>query len=191
MPDEAGGTEPRNGGGWKTDGEGWQFVRSFKTLDGKAQRTVLKSQPRQSSSSMDLIRSTDLMASHVAATGLRHSRASPEEALIQALDPAEELCLKLGVNSRGAKRALKCQPFLKHGQIQRVPQFEAVKRGEGQRVRVGRAPSVGFRRIGVRRVEREQQAGVGVGLHQRSSERDTSTMLGRTLSPKIWRRRAA
>jgi len=83
------------------------------------------------------------------------------------------------------------QPLLKHGQIQRVPQFEAVKRGEGQWGRVGRAPSVGFRRIGVRRVEREQQAGVGVGLHQRSSERDTSTMLGKTLSPKIWRRRAA
>ena len=42
--------------------------------------------------SMGWIRSKDLLAGHVAATGLRHSRAPPSRVLIQALDRPEDCC---------------------------------------------------------------------------------------------------
>ena len=39
------------------------------------------------------------------------------------------------------------EPFLEHGEIERVSQFEPVKCGKGQRVGVGLPPRIGLWRI--------------------------------------------
>jgi hypothetical protein len=80
--------------------------------------------------------------------------------------------------------------LLKQGETQGVAQFEAVERGEGQRCGVGLTPRISPDRIGVGGVKRKQEAGVSVGFHQDSSARAARTMFGKTLLPKIRRRRA-
>jgi hypothetical protein len=82
------------------------------------------------------------------------------------------------------------EPLLKQRQTQSVPQFEPVEAGERQRRRVGLTPRIGPRGIRIGCVKRKEKAGIGVGLHQRSSARPAMTIFGRTLFPKILRRRA-
>lgn len=82
------------------------------------------------------------------------------------------------------------EPRLKQGETQCVAQFKAVESGKGQGRGVGPTPRIGPDRIGVGGLKRKQQAGVSVGFHQDSSARAARTMFGRTLLPKIRRRRA-
>src|SRR5579859_3673160 len=74
--------------------------------------------------------------------------------------------------------------------FQRVAQFKAVERGKGQRCGIGLTPRISLDRICVGCVKRKQETGVSVGFHQGSSARAARTMFGRTLLPKIRRRRA-
>ena len=82
------------------------------------------------------------------------------------------------------------EPLLKQGETQCVAQFEAVECGKRQGRRVGLTLRIGPDRIGIGGVKRKQEAGVSVGFHQDSSARAVRTMFGRTLLPKIRRRRA-
>jgi len=83
------------------------------------------------------------------------------------------------------------QSLLKYGEAHRVSKFQAMKPGELQRGRIFLTPSVGSGRVGVRDIQGDKNAGIGINLHQRSCSRASMTMLGKTLSPKIMRRRAA
>jgi len=75
-------------------------------------------------------------------------------------------------------------------QAEGAAQFQAVKRREGQGRGVGLSPRIGPGRVGVGSIERKQGTGVCVGFHQDSSARAASTMFGKSLSPKMRRRRA-
>ena len=82
------------------------------------------------------------------------------------------------------------QPLLKHGQAQRVSEFNAVEVGEINREWICLPPRICSGRIRIRNLKRKENAGINVS-HQRSSSRDSRTMFGSTFSPKIIRRRAA
>ena len=83
------------------------------------------------------------------------------------------------------------QSLLKHREGEGVAKLDALQTCEIEGCWMGLPPDIGARGIGVGGIQREQDTGIDVEAHQRSCSRPSSTMLGSTLSPNIFRLRAA